>query len=552
MARAKRVTDEGVLRSLQERRALNSARGEGAPIMTAPPISADAPARLPRLAFTLGDIIRIAIVILVGLTLAYVAFGLYVAGEPMFGAVVLAILVLTVVIFGARRFYTARFVFPAVTAVLVFIAVPVIYTSYVGFTNFGARNLLTFDRVTALHLNQRTIDEATERPFALVAVDGGYQLFLPEGEGGFLSETFPLDGNPIRLTMRPVTTAPETLAMREVVKFRDALGQVTAVLPDGTEITSSGLRTFAAIATLYTREDDGTLLNIADGTRLTPDQSVGFYRNDAGETVAPGWRVNIGFANFQRVLFNEGIRQPMLQIFLWTVAFALLSVTLGFAVGMLLASILQWEHLRGKAVYRVLLILPYAVPAFISILVFRGLFNQNYGEINLILSGLFGFKPNWFTDPNLARTMVILVNVWLGYPYMMLLSMGYLQSVPRDHYKAAALEGSGPIRSFFSITLPQILPPFVPLLISSFAFNFNNIVLILLLTRGAPDIPGTQIPAGQTDILGSFTFRMSFQDAGQNFGIAGAISTLIFILVGVLAYANFFALRRAAEARGRG
>ena len=145
-----------------------------------------------------------------------------------------------------------------------------------------------------------------------------------------------------------------------------------------------------------------------------------------------------------------------------------------------------------------------------------------------------------------------MVNVWLGYPYMMLLSMGYLQSIPQDHYKASALEGAGPIRNFFSITLPQILPPFVPLLISSFAFNFNNVVLILLLTRGAPDIPGTIVPAGQTDILGSFTFRVSFQDAGQNFGIAGAISTLIFILVGILAYANFYALRRAAEARGRG
>jgi maltose/maltodextrin transport system permease protein len=260
----------------------------------------------------------------------------------------------------------------------------------------------------------------------------------------------------------------------------------------------------------------------------------------------------VGWTNFQRVLFNDGIRGPMLQIFLWTVAFALLSVVGSFTVGMLLASILQWPHLRGKSVYRIMLILPYAVPAFISILVFRGLFNQNFGEINLILRALFGIQPEWFTNAALTRTMLVLVNVWLGYPYMMLLAMGYLQSVPQDHYKAAALEGAGPLRSFFSITLPQVLPPFTPLLISSFAFNFNNVVLILLLTRGAPDIPGTLVPAGQTDILGSFTFRMSFNDAGQSFGIAGAISTMIFILVAVLAYANFFALRRAAAARGRG
>ena len=100
---------------------------------------------------------------------------------------------------------------------------------------------------------------------------------------------------------------------------------------------------------------------------------------------------------------------------------------------------------------------------------------------------------------------------------------------------------------FFTITLPQILPPFLPLLISSFAFNFNNIVLILLLTRGAPDMPGTVIPAGQTDILGSFTYRMSFSDSGQQFGLAGAITLLIFIIVTVIAYTNFAALRRAAQ-----
>jgi maltose/maltodextrin transport system permease protein len=507
----------------------------------------------PRRAIKLGDIIRYAIVGVLALALMYIVWGLYLAGEPLFAVVVMALLVGIVVVFGANRFYTTRFIFPAIAAILIFIALPVAYTSYVGFTNFGARNLLTFDRVTAYHLNQQTVDKATERPFALIAADGGYQLFLPEGDAGLISPPFALDGTPVTLDLAPVTAPPaEPVPMKDVIKFRNQLGVVTAKLPDGSEVQSSGLRSFAKITSVYERQDDGVLLNITDGSKLTPDESVGFYRNDAGETVSPGWRVGVGFDNFKRVLFNEGIRQPMLQIFLWTIAFASLSMFFGFAVGITLASILQWPHLRGKAVYRILLILPYAVPAFISILVFRGLFNQNFGEINVILQALFGLKPQWYTDPTLARTMLILVNIWLGYPYMMLLSMGYLQSVPQDHYKAAALEGSSPIRSFFTITLPQILPPFVPLLISSFAFNFNNVVLILLLTRGAPDIPGTLIPAGQTDILGSFTFRMSFQDAGQSFGIAGAVSTLIFLLVGVLAYANFYALRRAAAARGRG
>ena len=231
--------------------------------------------------------------------------------------------------------------------------------------------------------------------------------------------------------------------------------------------------------------------------------------------MSPGWRVGIGFQNFTRILTSEGIRQPILQIFVWTCIFAFLSMVLTFTVGILLAIALEWPYLAFRGVYRVLIILPYAVPAFISILVFRGLFNQNFGEINLILSSLFGLKPDWFTNPFLAKVMLIIVNTWLGYPYMMLFGMGFLQSVPSDHYKAAALEGSGAIRNFLAITLPQILPPFVPLLISNFAFNFNNIVLILLLTRGLPDIPGTTIPAGSTDILGSFTFRIAFQDLGR-------------------------------------
>ena len=146
--------------------------------------------------------------------------------------------------------------------------------------------------------------------------------------------------------------------------------------------------------------------------------------------------------------------------------------------------------------------------------------------------------------------MILIVNVWLGYPYMMLLAMGFLQSVPEDHKKAAALEGASMLRVFFTITLPQIVPPFLPLLIASFAFNFNNMVLILLLTRGGPDRPGTTIPAGETDILASFTYRIAFMDSGTQFGLAGAITFLIFVIVGVIAYFNFVALRRMVDKPG--
>src|SRR5690606_15856219 len=111
--------------------------------------------------------------------------------------------------------------------------------------------------------------------------------------------------------MQPVDAAPtETLAMRDVVARRTELAAVTAMLPDGSEIRSSGLRSFARVTPIYARQEDGALLNVENGTRLVPDQSTGFYRNEAGQAVPPGWRVVVGFANFERVLFSEGIRQP--------------------------------------------------------------------------------------------------------------------------------------------------------------------------------------------------------------------------------------------------
>jgi maltose/maltodextrin transport system permease protein len=483
-----------------------------------------------------GSTFRLLVVGAIALLLFYIAFTLYNFGQPLIGFIMLAVAAAFAIIFGLQRYYNARFILPGIAAIAIFVAFPVIYTIYLGFTNYSSFNLLTQKRATEVLLSSTSIDPATERDFALVAEGGQYRVFF---------------GSAVSIAAEAVTASPaETLPMREAIKLRDGLAAIDITLPDGTVLKNSGLRKFAAITSEYQLQDDGSLKAVATGEMLTPDPARGFFINSKGETVPPGWRVGIGFDNFKRVFTQEGIRGPMLGIFGWTLFFALASAFLTFAVGLALAIILQWPHLRGKAVYRVLLILPYAVPSFISVLVFRGLFNQNFGEINMILEAIAGIRPAWATDPFLARSMILIVNVWLGYPYMMLLAMGFLQGIPEEHKKAAALEGASATRVFFSITLPQILPPFLPMIIATFAFNFNNIVLILLLTRGGPDIPGTLIPAGKTDILGSFTFRMAFMDTGQQFGLAGAITLLIFIVVAILAYANFAAMRNAAARRG--
>ena len=281
-----------------------------------------------------------------------------------------------------------------------------------------------------------------------------------------------------------------------------------------------------------------------------PNMESGFYQavNAQGEwqaeKLSPGFTVGIGWGNFLRVLHDDGIQKPFLSIFVWTVIFALLTVVLTVAVGMVLACVVQWEELKGKAVYRILLILPYAVPAFISILIFKGLFNQSFGEINLMLNALFGIKPAWFSDPWTAKSMIIIVNTWLGYPYMMILCMGLLKAIPDDLYEASAMDGATPMQNFFRITLPLLIKPLTPLMIASFAFNFNNFVLIQLLTNGGPDMLGTTTPAGHTDLLVSYTYRIAFEGGGgQDFGLAAAIATLIFLLVGALAVVNLKASR---------
>ena len=160
------------------------------------------------------------------------------------------------------------------------------------------------------------------------------------------------------------------------------------------------------------------------------------------------------------------------------------------------------------------------------------------------MKGLFGWMfdagwagPDWFTNPIYAKVMILLVNAWLGYPYMMILCMGLLKSIPDDLYEASAMDGAGPWTNFRNITFPLLIKPLTPLLIASFAFNFNNFVLIQLLTNGGPDmIDTTEVPAGHTDLLVSFTYRIAFEGGkGNDYGLAAAIATLIFLLVGAIA-----------------
>ncbi|HDG1689215.1 TPA: maltose ABC transporter permease MalF [Kluyvera georgiana] len=499
-----------------------------------------------------SDTLKWSVIGLLGLLVGYLVVLMYAQGEYLFAIMTLILSSAGLYIFANRKTYAWRYVYPGMAGMGLFVLFPLICTIAIAFTNYSSTNQLTFERAQQV-LMDRSYQAGKAYNFSLFPAGDAWQLALTDGESGknYLSDAFKIGGEQ-KLQLKETEALPdgERVQLRVITQNRQALNQLTAVLPDESKVTMSSLRQFSGTQPLYTLANDGLLTNNQTGVKYRPNNDIGFYQtvnaDDSwgNEKLSPGYTVGIGWDNFTRVFTDEGIQKPFIAIFVWTVVFSVLTVILTVAVGMVLACLVQWEALKGKAIYRVLLILPYAVPSFISILIFKGLFNQSFGEINMMLSALFGIKPAWFSDPTTARSMIVIVNTWLGYPYMMILCMGLLKAIPDDLYEASAMDGAGPFQNFFKITFPLLIKPLTPLMIASFAFNFNNFVLIQLLTNGGPDRLGTTTPAGYTDLLVSYTYRIAFEGGGgQDFGLAAAIATLIFLLVGALAIVNLKATR---------
>ena len=496
------------------------------------------------------DWLRLAVVVAGALALlAGLAFVLLLiaARQQLAAAATLVVLGAAVWIYLSPRLYAWRYVVPGALAALVFIVVPMVYTVAIAFTNYSSDHLLPFERATAVLLS-RTHGDGAGLDFRLLQEGERHRLaFSDESGRSFVSE--PLDlatARRVLLAESPAAPDGNALPLKAVIALQPALKQLTAVLPDGTELHQSSLRRFVAARPAYTRNADGSLTDTADGSRIVASAASGYWQRADGTPLQPGFRASVGWDNYRRIFTEQRFLEPFLRVFAWTTSFAALNTLFTFALGVVLAVALNWDALRGRNFYRMMLFLPYAVPAFISIPVFRGLFNENLGEINLILDQLFGIRPGWFSEATLARAMVLIVNAWLGYPYMMILSMGLIKAVPEELYEASALAGAGPFTNFFRITLPLIARPIAPLLIASFATNFNNLTLIALLTNGAPDYLDTAVPVGATDLLASYTYRIAFQDSGQNYALACAISSIVFLIVATLAVVNLrvFKVRR--------
>ncbi|WP_231618992.1 ABC transporter permease subunit [Nonomuraea sp. SBT364] len=466
-------------------------------------------------------------------------FGLWVLGAA---TAVIGYLYLT------RRFIPAKYLVPGTLFLIAFQIFPVLYTMTTAFTNFGDGH--RGDKQAAVvAIETGSVRQAPGSPeYALTAaLRGGELVFLlvdpdtKQARLGTAEGLEPLAGAQVGITGK-VLSAPGLTVLKapEAAARAKDISALSVPTPDGA-IKANGLSRAVEGKAALVYEPACDCVR-GEGGPWTADEGQGYFVNAAGEHLAQGWQVNVGFDNFARVLTNPTISGYFAGVFGWNVVFALASVAGTFALGMSVALALHHPRMRGTKIYRIAIVLPYAMPAFAMLLIWRDMFNRDFGLINQ----LFGLNVDWLGEPLTARFAVILVNLWLGFPYMFLVATGALQAIPRELTEAASIDGATPWKGFRKVTLPLLLVALTPLLISSFAFNFNNFNAIALTTDGGP-FPAENPQVGATDLLITYTFRLAFGAGGAQFGFAAAVSVFIFAIVAVISATAFRRTRKQEE-----
>ena len=225
----------------------------------------------------------------------------------------------------------------------------------------------------------------------------------------------------------------------------------------------------------------------------------------------------IGLTHYFR-LFAEA---DFYRIFGKTLAWTAINLVFHFTLG-LSAALLLNRNLPGRNIYRALLILPWAMPQYISALTWRGMFNVEYGAINLMLGKIGIDAVPWFTSEFWAFMAPVITNIWLGFPFIMVIALGGLQSIPKELYEAARIDGAGPVRQFRSITLPMLKPVLMPALVLGTIWTFNNLNVMWLVTDQG-------LPADKTHILVTYVYKAAFMY--YRYGYAAAFSVFIFLVL---------------------
>ncbi|THV24406.1 ABC transporter permease subunit [Glycomyces paridis] len=497
-----------------------------------------------------GLIVKIAVLAVVAALAVWAALPL-IAAEAWWGlaleAVIVAIVFYTYL---QSRTIPLKYLVPGTFLLIAFQILPVIMTVGTSFSNYGdghrASKEGAIESIVAAGVQQTdggttyllAVGESASGELTLLLTDqadgstwAGTEEGLTEIEGATLDATG-------RITAAPDYTV-WTLA--DLNERQAELAELAVPTGEDTGIKVQGLSAFEGRSTRSYDEACDCITDSATGTVWYADDETGTFLTEDGDAALVGWRVNIGLDNYLDVVTDPDIRGPFLGIFAWNIMFAAGSVLFTFVIGLGTAMALNKPSMRGTKIYRTLMILPYAMPSFAMLLVWAQMFNRDFGLIN----DLFNLDVNWFGGTWSARAMVLIANTWLGWPYMFLICLGALQALPSDSLEAAKIDGATGVTAFRKITLPLLLISLTPLLISSFAFNFNNFNAIELLSAGNPFMAGDA--AGGTDLLITYAFRQAFGTTSADYGFASAVSVFIFLIVATISAVMFRTTRNQED-----
>lgn len=460
------------------------------------------------------------------------------------GLTQLAILVGAIIIFAAlvylqKKFSPYRWLFIGIVFVALFTIYPIISTVLISFSNMSGGHLITKEQAIG-RLESKTFRPENSALYTWSAYKKGqdsYRIVFRDVDANFyLGESGKelVKIKNLNFNDFPVTVDKHIrLKTKDVVSIIDKLGNYTFNIGSKKiQIKSMEIASVLEQKYSYIPKEDIVLDN-QTSIKYTPVR--GTFKSESGLELIPGFKVNIGATNYTRFLSNPGYKKPTLDIIVWNLSFALFSVVLSFMLGLTIA--LVFDKLPGRGIIRTLLIIPYPIPVLVSITVWKGLLNESMGLITNVLQNIFGTSPQFFTDKNWARIALVLINVYLSYPYFYILASGAIRSIPGDILEAAEIDGANNLVKLKAIILPLILKILAPLLIASFSFNFNNFTLIWGFNAGLPAMADTIVPMGYTDLLISFVYRLGFSTANAaNYGFAAAITVLLFIFVATMVF----------------
>lgn len=498
-------------------------------------------------------LLKIVVLGLLCATAVYAAMVLFINDRWLVASLVVLGAAALTWIYLQRGALPAKYLAPGLVFLLIFQIFVVLYSGYVAFTNYGTGHNSSKDHaVEAIMLqNQERVPDSPAYPLTVLEPEGEllssdelyFAVVNDQGEVQLGTEDQPLETTDQAEVEAGSVVDVEGYQVLEFGQLLNRQQEVTGMSVPVSEDPNSGfLRTqdgqrAFAYTSRYAYDEEADTMTSSETGVVYSDTGEGAFTAPSGEQLMPGWQVNVGMDNFVRAVTEDSIRSPLIYVTLWTFAFAFLSVATTFILGLFLAMVFNDRRMKSRKYYRLVMILPYAFPGFLSALVWAGMMNQDFGFINNVLLG--GAPIPWLTDPWVAKLSILIVNLWLGFPYMFLVCTGALQSIPDDLGEAAQMDGARAFQSFRTIKLPLLLTSLAPLLISSFAFNFNNFNLVYMLTGGGPRDVSAGINVGSTDILISMVYKVAFVGTSADYGLASAFSILIFIIVGTVSVVAF-------------